>query len=217
MKLHETVNALRHASPGAWKKALLCFFGAALLILSFAVGYHLFDEPEPPSMSASAQEALIRGFIAAINADDTDSARRFIIEEVPYRVPANEFGRRIAAELKLAFIAEPSFEGAPVREIELDTLDTAKIMSRAALEYLNIFGERTGTEAPDEEDGDLAKIYGALLKIEPLPRTKRLVLIPFAFTDVEGEETGVLKIVYNSFVAEAFSGDLNKNMERIQP
>lgn len=217
MSLSKILHTIQTSTPAQRKKALLIFFAAAVLILSFAIGYQLFEDRELPTMSASEQEALIRDFIAAIQADDTDAARACIIEEVPYRIPANEFGKRIAAKLKLGSIADPSFPGEPIREIELDTLDTAKIMSRAALEYLDIFGKHSDDISNSEEDEDLAKIYGALLKIEPLPRIKRLVIIPFEFTETEGADEPALKIVYNSFVAEAFSGDLTEIIERIQP
>lgn len=217
MNLSKILQAIQRSTPAQRKKALLIFFGATVLLLSFAIGYQLFEDRELPIMSASAQEALIRDFITAINAGDTDTARACIIEEVPYRIPANEFGERIAAEIKLSSIADPAFEGAPVREIELDTLDTSKIMSRAALEYLEIFGKRADDVSRSEEDEDLAKIYGALLKIEPLPRMNRIVLVSFEFTDVAGENEPALKIVYNSFVAEAFSGFLTETVERLLP
>lgn len=210
-------NSRNESSNAVKRKAVLICFLIFVLMGAFGIGYFLYEKPETAEFSAADQEALLREFVDALNAGDNEGARRRLIEEVPYRIPANEFSRAIAASLKIISISEPDFPGSPVREVELEILDTKKIMSRAWLEYLQIFNKTSDHIDDSDSEADLARIYGALLKMEPLPRETILVLV--TFDQVPAPENGQpqLKIVYNLLTAELFSGNLSENVRKIQP
>lgn len=199
------------------RKIVLAFFAILLLAGAFTIGYFLCDKPEPAEFSAADQEALLREFIAVVNAGDHESARSRLIEEVPYRVPTNEFGRAIASSLNIISIAAPDFPGSPVREVEFEILDTKKIMSRAWLEYLQIFNKTSDRIEDSDSEADLARIYGALLKLEPLPTETILVLITFDQRPSPDDGQPELKIVYNLLTADLLTGNLRENVRKIQP
>lgn len=211
------MNKLIESSSETKRKIVLILFSVLVLIGAFLIGYFLSEKPAAVEFSAADQEALLREFVRALNAGDSDAARACLIEEVPYRIPSNEFGRAIAKELKIVSIADPVSPGSPIREVELDTLDTKKIMSRAWLEYLQIFNKTSDNISDSDSEADLAKIYGALLKMEPLPRETILALITFDYAANPADGTPEIKIVYNLLTAELFSGNLSENVRKIQP
>lgn len=202
----------------------IALIAAALLFAAaaFWIAYRLTNAwtpapDEKPLMTSADQEAALRSLIAALNSGDEERARALIVEEVPFRIPANEFGRKIAESLRLVSIAGPGFDGSPVREVEIETLDTAKIMARAMIEYDQIFNKTTERITDSEADADLAKIYHALLSLEPLPKETSFLLVTFALENGPDSDEAAVKVVYNQSIADAFSGNLEENARRISP
>ena len=85
------------------------------------------------------------------------------------------------------------------------------------IEYDQIFNKTTERITDSEADADLAKIYHALLSLEPLPKETSFLLVTFALENGPDSDEAAVKVVYNQSTADAFSGNLEENARRITP
>ena len=85
-------------------KKIALIAAALLFAAAFWIAYRLTNAwtpapDEKPLMTSADQEAALRSLIAALNSGDEERARALIVEEVPFQIPANEFGRKITESL----------------------------------------------------------------------------------------------------------------------